>query len=197
MHINRPAAALLSLPPFPHLSLLLSTYTMATEEREGNLLTLMLNEAEDLDLSDPFLEGEERTSSDPKRLMIPGFESVSRTYPLYYATHADLSLHRISRLFAIVRLPASALAAFFHSLEAKLTPRSRFASQIEFAFLHAKDEDGILAGFNMMSRAEAVKAIVSWLECSSRRGAWLTSATSAPERNVPVLGKLNFEDLLM
>lgn len=33
--------------------------------------------------------------------------------------------------------------------------------QIEFAFLHAKDEDGIMAGLDMMSREEAVKSLVS------------------------------------
>lgn len=33
-------------------------------------------------------------------------------------------------------------------------------SQIEFAFIHAKDEDGVLAGLDMMSRQEAVKKLV-------------------------------------
>lgn len=44
------------------------------ESSEGNLLTLMLSEAEDLDLSDPGLDGEQRSAQDPKRLMTPGFE---------------------------------------------------------------------------------------------------------------------------
>lgn len=39
----------------------------------------------------------------------------------------------------------------------------RFAchDQIEFAFLHAKDEEGVLAGLDMMDREEAVKQLVS------------------------------------
>lgn len=45
-----------------------------------------------------------------------------------------------------------------HARQNLTTPNR--APQIEFAFLHAKDEDGILAGLDMMSREEAVKALV-------------------------------------
>ncbi|PWN41415.1 sterol-binding-like protein [Ceraceosorus guamensis] len=83
------------------------------EASSGNLLTMLLSQAAEIDFSDPNAEGSSSSdkSNDPTRLLVEGWE--------------------ISKLFAI----------------------------IEFAFLHAQDEEGIMAGLDMMSRKEAIKSI--------------------------------------
>jgi hypothetical protein len=42
------------------------------QKDDGNLLAMMLEQAQDLDFSDPF--DEENKTQDPRRLMVEGFE---------------------------------------------------------------------------------------------------------------------------